>query len=213
MTTRYICTPSIASELTAPSPPAPSPIRYELGRQPANTKLSSHVDVRVVRCRGGNKKFRALRLDHGNFSWGSENVTRKTRIMDVTYNASNNELVRTKTLVKSAVVQIDAAPFRAWYQQHYGKKIGIKVKNGEKVESEDIEGKRSNALVKKLKERNAKHAVAANIDAQFVTGRLYALVTSRPGQCGRCDGYVLEGKELDFYLKKMQKKKSKAAAE
>ena len=131
----------------------------------------------------------------------------------VVYNASNNELERTKTLVKNAVVQVDAAPFRAWYQQHYGKKIGIKVKNGEKVESEDIEGKRSNALVKKLKERNAKHAVAANIDAQFVTGRLYALVTSRPGQCGRCDGYVLEGKELDFYLKKMQKKKSKAAAE
>lgn len=33
----------------------------------------------------------------------------------------------------------------------------------------------------------------------------------RPGQCGRVDGYILEGKELDFYLKKMQKKKSKAA--
>ena len=30
---------------------------------------------------------RARALDHGNFSWGSENVTRKTRIMDVTYNA------------------------------------------------------------------------------------------------------------------------------
>merc|ERR1712216_767800 len=66
--------------------------KYELGRQPANTKLSSHVDVRTVRCRGGNKKFRALRLDHGNFSWGSENVTRKARILDVCYNSSNNEL-------------------------------------------------------------------------------------------------------------------------
>jgi hypothetical protein len=29
---------------------------------------------------------------------------------------------------------------------------------------------------------------------------------SRPGQCGRVDGYVLEGKELEFYAKKMQKK-------
>lgn len=46
--------------------------RYELGRQPANTKLSSHVAVRRVRVRGGNYKFRALRLDHGNFSWGTE---------------------------------------------------------------------------------------------------------------------------------------------
>ena len=46
--------------------------RYELGRQAANTKLSSNVAVRRVRVRGGNYKFRALRLDHGNFSWGSE---------------------------------------------------------------------------------------------------------------------------------------------
>lgn len=46
--------------------------RYELGRQAANTKLSSHVAVRKVRVRGGNQKFRALRLDTGNFSWGSE---------------------------------------------------------------------------------------------------------------------------------------------
>ena len=33
-----------------------------------------------------------------------------------------------------------------------------------------------------------------------------AKISSRPGQSGRCDGYVLEGKELDFYIKKMQKK-------
>ena len=147
------------------APPAPSPIRYELGRQPANTKLSSHVDVRVVRCRGGNKKFRALRLDHGNFSWGSENVTRKARILDVCYNASNNELVRTKTLVKGAVIAIDASEFRSWYQQHYGKKIGIKVKDGVKVESEDIDEKRSKSLARKLNKRNKGHTVAPNIDA------------------------------------------------
>ena len=52
--------------------------------------------------------------------------TRKTRILDVVYNASNNELVRTKTLVKNCIVQIDATPFRAWYEQHYGTKVGVK---------------------------------------------------------------------------------------
>ena len=46
--------------------------RFELGRVPSNTKLSSNVTIRKVRCRGGNYKFRALRLDSGNFSWGSE---------------------------------------------------------------------------------------------------------------------------------------------
>jgi small subunit ribosomal protein S8e len=77
-----------------------------LGRQPANTKLSGNKTVRRVRVRGGNVKWRALRLDTGNYSWGSESVTRKTRILDVVYNASNNELVRTQTLVKSAIVQV-----------------------------------------------------------------------------------------------------------
>jgi len=102
--------------------------RYELGRQPASTKLSSNKTVRRIRVRGGNVKWRALRLDTGNYSWGSEAVTRKTRILDVVYNASNNELVRTQTLVKSAIVQVDAAPFKQWYLQHYGIDIGRKKK-------------------------------------------------------------------------------------
>jgi ribosomal protein S8E len=48
--------------------------------------------------------------------------------LDVVYNSSNNELVRTQTLVKNAVVQVDAAPFRQWYSQHYGLDIGKKKK-------------------------------------------------------------------------------------
>lgn len=157
-------------------------------------------------------KHRALRLDTGNFAWGSEACTRKTRILDVVYNASNNELVRTKTLVKGAIVAIDAAPYRAWYAQHYGKKIGIKVKNGAKVESEDIDEKRSKSVTMKLRSRNREHSVESAIDEQFSTGRLLACISSRPGQCGRADGYVLEGKELEFYMRKMQKKKHAAKA-
>merc|ERR1712080_44078 len=82
--------------------------------------------VHTVRCRGGNKKYRALRLDTGNFSWGSEAIARKTRIIDVVYNACNNELVRTKTLVKNAIVTIDAAPFRQWFEAHYALPLGRK---------------------------------------------------------------------------------------
>lgn len=58
-------------------------------RQPANTKLSSNKTVRRVRARGGNVKWRALRLDSGSFSWGSEAESRKTGLLDVVYNASN----------------------------------------------------------------------------------------------------------------------------
>ena len=81
--------------------------KHELGRPAAMTKLGAKR-VHPVRCRGGNLKFRGIRLESGNYSWGSEVCTRKTRVLDVVYNASNNELVRTKTLVKGAIVQVDA---------------------------------------------------------------------------------------------------------
>jgi small subunit ribosomal protein S8e len=68
----------------------------------------------------------------------------------------------------------------------------------------------SNHLKRKLKQRTVSRKLDAHVSEQFQTGRLYACISSRPGQCGRCDGYVLEGKELEFYVKKMQKKKSKA---
>ena len=184
---------------------------------PANTKLSSHVSVRRIRVRGGHFKFRALRLDHGNFAWPSESVTRKTRVLDVNYNASNNELVRTQTLVKGAVVQIDAGPFRTWYAQHYGVELGGKGKGtsaaAKKEAADTPDAKKSAHVTRKLDARVKAHKpLDAHLEEQFATGRLYAIITSRPGQCGRCDGYVLEGKELEFYRKKMQKKKGGASA-
>lgn len=36
-----------------------------------------------------------------------------------------------------------------------------------------------------------------------------ACLASRPGQCGRADGYILEGKELEFYHRKIKAKKGK----
>jgi small subunit ribosomal protein S8e len=86
------------------------------------TKLGAKR-IHTVRVRGGNTKYRALRLEAGNFSWGSERVTRKTRVIGVVYNSTNNELVRTNTLVKGAIIQIDATPFRQWYESHYGQPV------------------------------------------------------------------------------------------
>ena len=69
----------------------------------------------------------------------------------------------------------------------------------------------SNHVKRKLKERTRGRKVDALLADQMLTGRLYAAISSRPGQCGRCDGYVLEGRELEFYVRKMQKKKSAKA--
>eukprot|EP00285_Hemiselmis_virescens_P006865 CAMPEP_0173389114 /NCGR_PEP_ID=MMETSP1356-20130122/11262_1 /TAXON_ID=77927 ORGANISM="Hemiselmis virescens, Strain PCC157" /NCGR_SAMPLE_ID=MMETSP1356 /ASSEMBLY_ACC=CAM_ASM_000847 /LENGTH=205 /DNA_ID=CAMNT_0014346183 /DNA_START=42 /DNA_END=659 /DNA_ORIENTATION=+ len=177
---------------------------YELGRAAANTRIGVKR-MRTVRVRGGHTKFRALRLDHGTFSWGSEGISKPTRVLDVNYNSTNNELVRTKTLVKNAVVSIDATPFRQWYMQHYGVELGRKA-------AEEV-----TKLSKKVeKKHEGRKKVAGVLDAsvgdQFKAGRLLAVIASRPGQSGRCDGYILEGQELAFYQKKMQKKKSKKEA-
>ena len=56
--------------------------KFELGRQPASTRVGPKR-IHEVRVRGGNVKYRALRLESGNFAWASEHVTRKTRIISV----------------------------------------------------------------------------------------------------------------------------------
>ena len=183
--------------------------KFELGRPAALTKLGAKR-IHTVRTRGGNKKYRALRLDIGNFSWGSEGVAKKTRIIDVMYHPSNNELVRTKTLTKSTIVQIDAVPFRQWYESYYalplGRKKGVKLTETEEAV---LNRKRSAKSLKKVAVKQRRAKVEQGLEEQFQAGRVLACVASRPGQRGRCDGYVLEGKELDFYMKKIKQKKSK----
>eukprot|EP01126_Amoeba_proteus_P041747 TRINITY_DN44_c0_g1_i1.p1 TRINITY_DN44_c0_g1~~TRINITY_DN44_c0_g1_i1.p1 ORF type:complete len:290 (+),score=75.16 TRINITY_DN44_c0_g1_i1:118-987(+) len=250
--------------------------KFELGRQPANTKLGERK-VHEVRVRGGNKKFRALKLDTGNWSWPSEACTRKARILTVVYNATSNELVRTNTLVKGAIVQIDCTPFKAWYLKYYGVHLGkvkkdepqkttekpakgaevssgkkgkkqesvkeepqktapvAKDESGKKGKKKESHGKKEKteekgtqkteekgektddksqvvitaSQLKKQAERNKTRQLETHLADQFNTGRLYARITSRPGQVGRCDGYVLEGEELAFYLRKLNLKKKK----
>eukprot|EP01097_Dermamoeba_algensis_P007837 TRINITY_DN5034_c0_g1_i1.p1 TRINITY_DN5034_c0_g1~~TRINITY_DN5034_c0_g1_i1.p1 ORF type:complete len:218 (-),score=52.06 TRINITY_DN5034_c0_g1_i1:129-782(-) len=192
--------------------------KFELGRPAAMTKIGSKR-IHLVKARGSCLKHRALRLDSGNYSWGTEHVTRKTRILRVVYNSTNNELVRTNTLVKNAIVVIDGTPFRQWYEQHYGVQLGKKKKAKEDKKSEGAEPasttpaapatevKKSKAVQRKLKLRQKTRTLESALEEQFLTGNLYACISSRPGQSGRADGYILEGKELDFYLKRIRKKK------
>merc|ERR1712122_386697 len=217
--------------------------------------------VRTVRCRGGNIKMRALRLDTGNFWWPSEKCSRKAKILDVVYNNTNNELVRTKTIVKSCIVKIDASAFKSWYMERYGvgkgagkdfnelcemtenvkvkrvrparppkeerkpkvdeKKKGKKGdKKGKKAAAKKVEEKVVKKIVKKAKKklsggkltswtyRNVRiPKIDHGVKDCMRQGMVYARISSRPGQVGRADGYILEGKELEFYRRKFDKKK------
>merc|ERR1711970_1223531 len=137
---------------------------------------------------GGNKKFRALRLDHGNFGWASEGISKTTRI-------------------------VDAAPFRSHFENHYAQALGRKknhVFTDEEKAAIEKTANCSEQTKKKYLARQAKAAVAPNLNSQFLQGKLLGMILSRPGQCGRADGRILEGDELDFYVKKLKTKKSKA---
>lgn len=95
---------------------------YQVARPAANTRLITEKQaseavkgdgsrVKYIRCRGGNRKYRALRLSHGIFSWSGVNSAHKAKILSVCYNSSSTELVRTNTLVKSCIVYVEAQPF------------------------------------------------------------------------------------------------------
>jgi len=118
------------------------------------------------------------------------------------------EYIRTNTLVKNSVIQIDGTPFRQWYEQHYGVQL-IKKKKAKEGEEAEVQKKIGKKLQAKQKERQTGRVLDSNIEEQFHTGRLYACISSRPGQSGRADGYILEGDELKFYLKKIQKRREK----
>jgi len=270
--------------------------KFELGRAPALTKIGDKR-IHLVRTRGGHQKHRALRLNEGHFVWPGEAATKRSRILNVVYNATSNELVRTNTLVKGCIVQIDATPFKQWYEQFYKAQLGKVKKEDEKKpeptpkkgekpadkpadtkakpsdsgkakaaapakgaaapakgaappakgaaaapakggkkpaeEAKKTDDKKVTAAAAKKKGKDAKAPVAEAsgpkkpshhlkrklngrnkirvleqaLKDQFNTGRVLARISSRPGQCGRADGYILEGEELAFYLKKMDKKR------
>merc|ERR1740139_2167049 len=109
--------------------------KFEMGRVPASTKIGEKRII-LVRGRGKNMKHRALKLDHGNFAWGSESRAMKTRIIDVVYNA---------------IIKVDATPFRQWYLQHYDVEL-----NKKKIEESDkarAEVKHGEKYKKKIDER------------------------------------------------------------
>ena len=104
----------------------------------------------------------------------------------VAFHPSNNELVRTNTLTKAAVVQVDAAPFRQWYEAHYGQTLGRRRQTKAGAEKEEEKKKSRSVETKQAARVAATGKVEIALEKQFEAGRLYALVSSRPGQSGIC---------------------------
>jgi small subunit ribosomal protein S8e len=59
-----------------------------------------------------------------------------------------------------------------------------------------------------LEARKKDSKVEPELAGQLAAGRVLARLSSRPGQSGRADGIILEGKELEFYLRKIRSRKA-----
>lgn len=62
------------------------------------------------------------------------------------------------------------------------------------------EAKKSNHVLRKLEKRQQDRETDQHIEEQFGGGRLLAALSSRPGQCGRCDGYVITLSPIDHMV-------------
>jgi len=198
--------------------------KFGMGRPTSNTRLGNERRVRKIRTRGGNQKLRALRLATGTFVWRTQNIMKRVKIVSVLYNAANNEYVRRNLLTKGTVCAIEKTPF----EQKYKLKWGALPKDGTMDKEPDVDAIRNViktvrpdagkwCINKPLKRRRQKKNWGC--DDEFLRKvfqkkeePLLAIIRSRPGQFGRAVGYVLEGKELDFYKRKIMERKKGSKA-
>ncbi len=85
------------------------------------------------------------------------------------------------------------------------------------TEAAATEATKSNHVQRNLDARKKDAKVEPELVHQISAGKVLARLASRPGltflflmtgQSGRADGYILEGKELDFYLRKIRSRKA-----
>ena len=114
-------------------------------------------------------------------------------------------MVRTQTLVKNCIVAVDSTPFKFYWYINY---TDVKVNRLPEIKDPKIKEKLDQKNKQETK-RTSKKKLLEKLNHFFELlnkGKLYACITSRPGHVGKADGYLLEGKELEFYLKKLEKK-------
>ena len=106
-----------------------------------------------------------------------------------------------------------AVPVCRWFETHYHVKVG--EKGADKAITNvaaPADVKQSHSLKNKVAGLQRSVVVDPKVVEQFQTGKVLAAVSSRPGQSGRVDGYILEGAELEFYQRKLALKKTGKAA-
>ncbi len=81
--------------------------KYELGREPTNTKVSDKFEVKIIRVMGGNHKVRVKRTDFVNVYIPEQGKSVKAKIIRVVENPAHREAVRMQLITKGAIVETD----------------------------------------------------------------------------------------------------------
>ena len=74
--------------------------------------------------------------------------------------------VRTQTLVKNAIILVDSAPFKQYYQQHYGVELGLKRKAAAgAVDTEQVEKEEKASHSKHVNRKHEQRLKGHKLDA------------------------------------------------
>ena len=89
----------------------------------------------------------------------------------------------------------------------YSAKKTTKKEGAAETQPKTENKKKSKHVLATIAGRQKERKIDSKVEEQFGQQRLLACISSRPGQCGRADGYILEGKELEFYARKLDQKR------
>ena len=81
--------------------------KYELGRPPVETTLSTKDLRKIQRVRGGNVKVKLRRAAYANVTDPETGKTQKVRILRVIDSRANPDYTRRNIIVKGAIIETD----------------------------------------------------------------------------------------------------------
>ncbi|XP_065062856.1 uncharacterized protein LOC135689532 [Rhopilema esculentum] len=164
--------------------------QWRRDRKPANTQLAIDGDELLEKRRtcGGGSKVKAVSKNKGSYLLKSQGLALDVPITDVIHSDANKEHIEKKIMTKGSIVQIDATEFRKMLECKEENKVEDTTSVDDATKTDD--DKRSQEIDESLKEL-------------VKAGYLYGKITTRPGQVGLCDGYILEGAELQSIMEKL----------
>ena len=147
---------------------------WRKNRPPANTMLGVENITEIRKAYGGFKKWKAVTVKSGKYGLPSQNINSQELLIEDVVHSDTGLQARENKIITKHTYIIV-----------------------------DVKSLKDQINIEQLSS-NSSQLTRAHIKELFDLGKLYAKVTSKPGQVGVCDGYIIEGVELDSLVNKLQ---------